>query len=506
MIYATRRSTTSTRGWIWVSGFVLAVTAVMSYLNSSVGGLIGGCLWAVLIMAPLIGSSKVNQLVAQQRYGQASRLAAFVCLLHPADGWREQPALLRALEMAQRGAMDQAIAILDPYKTSTTPIGRVATATLYRMGARWEDLLVWIRENVPEAVLQQDVSTMSQYLRALGETGELNGLLQALDRFEPILEKTGSLMIQNLVRLFAFAFCGKKEQVIRLLYGPLAMYPQHIRQFWLATAELAAGNEAVAREQLLSIRNSSDIPTRNAVEWRLSQPQVDPEAVLTEKSRQILSRLSTELEQEARYSGRTNSLLRKANATYVLIGLNLLAFALEVIFGGSENLYTLYYLGALIPSEVVAGAWWRLLTSTFLHFGFLHLLMNMLALYSLGPFVEFALGVRRYVLTYFTAGVGSMLVVSVLAVMGYSKTQFVVGASGCIMALIGATAAILLRGWRREKSRFASKRLRVILFIIAFQVVFDLSTPQISFIGHTAGVIIGFLVGSLLKHDWEGRQ
>lgn len=152
MIFADR---TYARGWIFVSGFVLVVTVVSSYLAPAIGGLIGGCLWGILIMVPSIGFMKVNQLVAKQRFGQASKLATFLSWLHPADGWREQPKLLRALEMGQRGAIAEAITILNRYKTAKTPIGRNITATLYQMDSRWEELLVWIQENLPEVLLQK---------------------------------------------------------------------------------------------------------------------------------------------------------------------------------------------------------------------------------------------------------------------------------------------------------------------------------------------------------------
>lgn len=69
-----------------------------------------------------------------------------------------------------------------------------------------------------------------------------------------------------------------------------------------------------------------------------------------------------------------------AIATYGLVSLNLLVFALEMAQGGSENLDTLYQLGALSPQEVWAGQWWRLLTANFLHFGWLHLLTNLIGL------------------------------------------------------------------------------------------------------------------------------
>lgn len=502
MLFATR---SSSRGWIAIAGFVLSVTATMLYLFPAIAGLVGGLLWTVLVLVPILGFKQINQLVAKQQFGQASKLAAILRWLHPMDGWRDQPHLLKALELGQRGEIAEAEARLNRHRAATTSTGRDAIATLYRMGARWEELLTWIQNELPPTALQREPYTVIFYLRALGETGDLNGMLQVLDHSERLLERIPDPATRNLPRLYAFAFCGQREQVARLLSGPLAPYPKTLHTFWLATVDLATGKEAVAREQLLQLSNSSDISTRNAVLRRLSEPRVDPATVLTEKSRQILHRNSAELDQEARYSGRGSYMVR-ANATYLLISLNLLFFALEVTSGGSENFNTLYRLGALVPGEVLAGDWWRLLTATFLHFGFLHLAMNMLGLYFLGPFVEFALGAQRYLLSYFTAGIGSMLAVTILSATGYSQAQFVVGASGCIMGMVGATAAILLRGWRKEKSRVASRRLRAILFIIVFQAIFDLTTPQISFVGHTSGLMIGFLVASVLKHPYRSQQ
>ncbi len=498
-IYAVRNSANNNRGWIFISVFIFIVTAVTSYLIPDIGGLVGGLLWVILILIPNIAKNKVNQLVAQQRYRQASRLAKFVCWLHPVDGEREQPEILRALDIGQRGAIAEAMTILNRYKTLSTPTGRYATTTLYQMDARWEEMLVWIQENLPQAVLQKDFEMLNCYLRSLGEIGDLNGLLQAWESYERSIEKIPNLITRNVARMFVLAFCGQIEQVTTLINGSLRIYSPTIQLFWLATANIAAGNERLGREQLLSIRDSTDIRIRGAIERRLSQPVVEAETVLTDKSKQILSRITTELEQEAKYSGKTDFKRRKPIATYFIIGLNLLAFALEVKFGGSTNFFSLYRLGALVPKEVVAGDWWRLFTAAFLHFGFLHLLMNMFGLYLFGRLVEFNLGIPRYLLLYLTTGLGSMLAVTFMSVIGYSQTEFVVGASGCVMGLVGAFAAILLRDWQREKTRIASKSLRGILSLIALQAAFDLTTPQISFVGHTSGVIIGFVVGFLLK-------
>ncbi|NJM72699.1 MAG: rhomboid family intramembrane serine protease [Scytonema sp. RU_4_4] len=486
-------------GWIIVSGFILVVTAVLSYLTPSLGGLIGGCLWGILVVLPSIGHKKVDRLIAQQRFGQASTVASLISWLHPLDGWREQPKLLHALDLSQRGARASAIAILDRYQTATTSTGRCATVSLYQMDARWEELLVWIQDSLSEAVLQKDFDMLESYLRTLGETGDLNGMLQAWERYERSLEKMPNLRTRNLVRMYVLTFCGQKEHVARLFSGSLANYSNTIKLFWLATVDQATGELIIAHEQFLSIANSSDVRIRNAVARRLSNPVVVANTVLTEESKQILSRICTEIEYETRYNDRLSFKPRQEMGTYLIISLNVLVFALEVKLGGSTNLDNLYRLGALVPEKVVAGNWWRLLSAAFLHFGFLHLLLNMLGLYLFGRLVEFALGIPRFFLLYFTSAIGSMLAVTYMSVLGYSQTNFVVGASGCVMGLVGGFTAVLLYDWRRKKTRLAARSLRGILTVIVVQVIFDLTTPHISFVGHSSGLIVGFVMGMILK-------
>ena len=498
-ISAFRSSFHHNRGWIFVSIFIFVVTAVTSYLIPNLGGLVGGCFWVIFILIPNILNRKVSQLVAQQRYHQASKLAQFVSWLHPADGLREKPQILHALDLGQQGAIAEALTILKRYETTSTPTGRFAIVTLYQIDARWEELLLWIQENLSEVRLQKDSEMLLYYLRSLGETGDLNSLLHAWEYYERSIEQIPNLITRNLARMFVLAFCGEIEQVTRLINGSLRIYSPTIQVFWLATANLAAGNESLGREQLLSIRDSNDIRFSGAIERRLSYPVVEAERILTDKSKQILSRISAELLQEAKYSGKADLTQPKPIATYFIIGLNLFAFALEIKFGGSTNFFSLYRLGALVPTEVIKGDWWRLFTAAFLHFGFLHLLMNMFGLYVFGRLVELNLGILRYLILYITTGLGSMYAVTFMSVMGYSKTEFVVGASGCVMGLVGAFAAILFSDWLRHKTRIASKSLRGILSLIVLQAIFDLTTPQISFVGHTSGVIIGFVVGLLLK-------
>lgn len=498
IVYAIRSSKRLITGWVVVSGFVLAVTGALYYFTPTMAGLVGGSLWLILIVTPIIAVVYVNRLLAQQKFKQARKLSILARLLHPLDGIKEQPELIKGLELAQKGFIDKATVIFQRYQSSTTPIGRSAAITLYQINSRWLELLLWIQQNTTPKILAKESYLLVMYLRSLGEIGDVNGMLQVWQQYKSSIEKT-DFLTRNLAKLYILAFCGEKEQVANLFNNSLLIYPQTIKNFWLATAEQASGNYETARELFLNLINCEDVRIRTDVEWRLSQPYTAP-LTLPPLEKDVLEQIIIEIKQEARYTGKSQ-MKRQPKATFLIIGLNLVAFALLIKFGGSTNLYTLYNLGALVPQQVLAGDWWRLLTATFLHFGWLHLMMNMVGLYYFGRVVEFILGVKQYLFVYLTTGVGAMLTVTLMYILGYSQENFVVGASGSVMGLVGVSVAIFLRDWLKNRGSIASKKLQSFLFIILIQTVFDLTTPQISFVSHISGTIIGFLLGMIVKHD-----
>ena len=493
------------RGWVTVAGLILMALAASYWLTPDWAGIISGSLWGLFIILPCLGLAWVNRLVAQEKYGPARKIATCLRWLHPADGLFDYPEFLYALEVGHQGHIAEALQIFQRCRKNTSS-SRLATALMYRLEGRWDELLKWIQDNFSEKTVLHHSSLGIHYLRALGETGDLNGLLQNLDRLKDRSDQQLNPASMHLVRLFALAFCGQIESVQRLCKGPLASYSPNIHAFWLATAELAAGNETTAQKQLLSLRQHVDAARRNAIDWRLSQPRINPEQTLTDASRSILHRIEITIQQEARYDLSQGIWSRKAYSVWGLIGVNGLVFILEVLSGGSQDLENLYRLGGLVPETVLHGEWWRLLSSTFLHAGFLHLLLNMLALYFLGAFVETTLGAGRLLLAYFFSGLSSMLTITILAIVMQTPNQLVVGASGAIMGLLGVVGACLLAGWRREKSRIAIRRLQFIVWVVGFQVVFDLATPEVSFLGHIAGLIWGFLFGSLLIAQQDAKR
>ncbi len=159
--------------------------------------------------------------------------------------------------------------------------------------------------------------------------------------------------------------------------------------------------------------------------------------------------------------------LWKAPAVLVFILLNIAVFLFEISFGDWTDPGTLHELGALEPyAVVVQGEYWRLFTALFLHAGSAHLFFNLFALYVLGPPLERSIG-------------------------AFHAAQLV-GASGCVMGIVGAWAGFLLRHHHVPRAR---QRLANIAMIVVIQVALDLSTPQVSMAAHLCGLITGFFAG-----------
>lgn len=485
------------KGWLLVAGLLLGATVLLQQLLPNQVGLISGSAWFLLILVPQRGSVRINQLSWQHRFRAARRWAQVLRLLHPMDSFWGWPRYLQALELAQSGNLAEAQAQLLPFSQSRSLMSIVARSQGYRFQGDWQGLLDWITTDVPKETVVSSSSLMTTYLMALGETHRFNEMILELERFQPRLANTPNKDYWDLSRLIVFSFCGQLELVTRLLKGPLAKLADSAQQFWLSTAAMAAGENDTAKQGFEQLIASGDCLYVNTLTQRRLTVSMDHQ--LDEHSRHQLKQWGDTLFAELQERERQQSQIWRSPVTLGLITLNLAYFIAEIWAGGSTDTAALYTLGALIPMEVVAGEWWRLLAAAFLHFGPLHLSLNMFGLALLGPFVEKMLGTWRFLISYLITAMGSMLTLTLLTVSNVFVTPAAVGASGAIMGLIGTEAAIQLRILRQQSSKVAAARLRLIGLFVMIQMIFDAMTPQVSFMGHASGLIIGFGVGWLLK-------
>jgi membrane associated rhomboid family serine protease len=187
----------------------------------------------------------------------------------------------------------------------------------------------------------------------------------------------------------------------------------------------------------------------------------------------------------------------EAPATYVLIGLNVLAYLAEIGSGaGGLSGTSGSVIGdfALQGNAVAEGEWYRLLTSGFLHAGLFHIGFNMFALFILGRLLEPAIGTVRFVALYFAslfAGAFGALLLS-------APAELTVGASGAIFGLFGA-AFIVARG--RGLDTVASE----LGFILLLNLALTFGISGISIGGHLGGLVGGGICALVIIAGERGR-
>ena len=185
--------------------------------------------------------------------------------------------------------------------------------------------------------------------------------------------------------------------------------------------------------------------------------------------------------------------------TKTLIALNVAVFVWTLVgddglsggFGGSFVNQRQFDI-ALARGFLEQGEWWRIVTSAFLHFGVLHIGMNMLLLWQLGQMIEPAIGGPRFALLYFAALFGGAA--GVIVVGGEGITG---GASGAVFGLMAA-AAVGLEQRGVNPLRTGVGATLVLNLLITFAI------PGISIGGHLGGAIMGAAVGyAMLEPRWQ---
>ncbi|HEY7537606.1 MAG TPA: rhomboid family intramembrane serine protease [Gaiellaceae bacterium] len=179
--------------------------------------------------------------------------------------------------------------------------------------------------------------------------------------------------------------------------------------------------------------------------------------------------------------------------TLTLIGINMAVFALELALGGtlSGTGNWIYEHGVLVrnalygdgtPAGVANGEWWRLETATFLHYGLIHLAMNMFSLYFAGSILEQVIGRWRFLLLYVVSGLAG----SAGALLLSKPTALTAGASGAIFGILGGLLVLERRG------RIATGGQ--VLGLIVLNLVITFAIPGISVGGHLGGLVGGIVL------------
>ncbi|MCW2660837.1 MAG: rane protein [Mycobacterium sp.] len=178
--------------------------------------------------------------------------------------------------------------------------------------------------------------------------------------------------------------------------------------------------------------------------------------------------------------------------TYALIAINVLVFVFQMASGNLERQLALW------PPAVADGQLYRVVTSAFLHYGATHLLLNMWALYVVGPPLETWLGRLRFGALYALSGLGGSVLVYLVSPLGTATA----GASGAIFGLFGATFVVGKR---------LALDVRWVVAIIGINLVFTFVVPVvsshlISWQAHVGGLVTGSVVAAAYVYPPRERR
>jgi rhomboid protease GluP len=229
-------------------------------------------------------------------------------------------------------------------------------------------------------------------------------------------------------------------------------------------------------------------------------------------------------------SQRRRSGWQLAPATYILTGINIAVYLLMVLRGVSPTAPSsdqlIRHWGANVGVLVLANhEWWRLVTSTFVHAGIVHVALNMWCLYNLGLLGEPLIGSFGVVATYLLTGVWGNLLSVALHPGVVSAGQITdpgvisVGASGAIFGFAGVLIPLLGSKLLPVNRTETARLRRSVIYFAALNLVIGFgadafnSPIRIDNMAHLGGFLSGILLGMLLvpklgsdRKLWMRRQ
>jgi len=181
--------------------------------------------------------------------------------------------------------------------------------------------------------------------------------------------------------------------------------------------------------------------------------------------------------------------------TPIIIELNILVYIIMVISG--VNFFApegqdLIAWGGNFKPLVLGGEWWRLFSCMFLHFGILHIALNMYALFFIGVYLEPLLGRTKFLTAYLAAG----LLSSVASTWWHGNDIVGAGASGAIFGMYGVFLALLTTNIVDKHAR--QSLLTSVGIFVAYNLYYGFTHKEIDNSAHIGGLLSGLVIGYIL--------
>lgn len=511
------------RGVAVYRGYLLQLSLIVSYMllmvgwgeNGTLAIVVSAGLIFLVVVIPLLLQKHIEALIAEQRFGELenpARIKAYLAwselnlhLYRLAQATREFDEAPAEAEVAVRRLLGRG----EPYDGMT----RMFLAMIHFNQRRFEALLEIL--HVPNRPLDDySVEELLYLVRGYLETDrfeEATNAQFALERRAIAEANRANLANLQVSRLLFFAFLGWEEDLQRLLAAQpegIDQLPDALRDFWIGVAAFQAGRFPDGRLRMEQALTKLSAPESNLpdhwIDWGRRRLRELHERE-SEFATTVLPRLQTLREKHLVEFRRLTETTPEAvdvapqaqSGTTILLFTIGLTFFMSRFLADPNDLIDLLAMGANNGFLVRQGEWFRLVSSLFIHLGWVHLLMNAFALRYFGPPVETVTGLPLFLGVYFVSGLcGSFATVQHLPGMS-------VGASGAVLGLLGA-AIVFDFGAKYLPNDGPQRVLRpgghftTLVFILAINLVIGLLEKGIDNSAHFGGLIGGAVSALIL--------
>lgn len=183
-----------------------------------------------------------------------------------------------------------------------------------------------------------------------------------------------------------------------------------------------------------------------------------------------------------------------------LVAVNIVVFLILSLMGNVTDASFMAGHGAMVWSDVVEkGEFYRLFTSTFMHFGIEHLAQNMLILLLIGPRLERMIGGVRYLVVYIGSGLAASAA-SLYFTLAADPYTVSAGASGAIFGVMGGLLLLIVKDvFQKKRRRIEEIGLSGMLFVIVSALSYGFTTTGVDNAAHVGGLLFGFVLTGILS-------
>ncbi len=502
------------RGFRTFSGYIAQLGVLASFMIFLLGRDLAG-FWGVaaagtgifiLVGMPMLIQRRIEGLVSEQRFDEIEPLARWKSWL----AWSDLNTHLHDVSVALTGMKERPDEAIDrmrlliprgePFDGTTRVFIGIALFNLRRFETLLEILVEPGRDwsGYP-------FEEMIYIVRALLETGrheEAMAAQMALERLVPVLtpDQASNVVI---CRLMFYAMMGWHDEFEAMLGAETAAVdalPPALRLYWRGIAAFYAGNVDHGRELLESaLREGQEELPDSWIPWmrqRLGDLMEQRDFFVQRLVPRLVQIRTEHREAFLKLVGESSRVIEPPalveRATGQMMKLLFGVFILYLYVADQDDLMDMVRFGANSGFLVHQGEWFRLVTYQFLHMGWLHLFMNLLALKYFGPPVETLVGWPLFFGVYLFGGICGGIATA------WSQTGLSVGASAAVIGLLGASISLELFGGPRAKALSRQGQFSTLMFILIVNLAIGAVEKGIDNNAHLGGLAGGALAGVVL--------